>query len=123
MNNIPHHTHDLYLAQNLLVEFQPGLVSLAVRVLQAKKPNFSQSDCFHHLDTNIHVSAMLYYGPGVSTTTLSYLIKQLLSGGVWLDGKLQLGINSCHSHVNWLRHFLIFSTNEVYNFNLQLSRN
>ena len=39
-----------HLAQNLLVELEPRLVSLAVRVLEAEEPDFSQSDSFHHLD-------------------------------------------------------------------------
>ena len=37
------------LTEDLLVEFEPGLVTLAVGVLQSKEPNLSQSNSFHHL--------------------------------------------------------------------------
>ena len=34
----------------------------------------------------------------------SYLVKELLSGGVWLDGELQLGVDGGDANVDGLRH-------------------
>ena len=42
-----------YLAQNLLVQLQPGLVALAVRVLQPEEPDLPQPYRFHHLSNMI----------------------------------------------------------------------
>ena len=38
------------LAEHLLVELEPGLVTLAVSVLQSEEPNLPQPDSFHHLE-------------------------------------------------------------------------
>ena len=37
------------LAQDLLVQLEPGGQVLGVGVLKPEKPDLSQSDCFHHL--------------------------------------------------------------------------
>ena len=41
----------IYLGEDILIKFQPGLVALAVRVLQPKEPDLSQSYRLHHLPT------------------------------------------------------------------------
>ena len=39
-----------------------------------------------------------------SVAEISHLIKQLLSGCVGLNGKLQLRVYGGHPDINWLRH-------------------
>ena len=38
-----------HLGEDILVKFQPGLVALAVRVLQPEEPDLPQPDCLHNL--------------------------------------------------------------------------
>jgi len=60
----------------LLVELDPGEITLVVGILEAEEPYFAQSDRLHDL------------------------VEQLLAGGRMLDRKLQLGIHRRHPHVH-----------------------
>lgn len=68
------------LCGDLFIKFQPGRKSFIVYILEAEVPHFPEANRLYHL------------------------IKELLPGGVWLDGKLQLGIHGGHPDVDWLGH-------------------
>ena len=42
-----------HLGKDILIKFQPGLVALAIRVLQPEEPNLPQPYRFHHLSDMI----------------------------------------------------------------------
>ena len=68
------------MAEDLLVEFEPRLVTLAIGVLEAEEPDLAQSDGLDHL------------------------IEKLLAGRVGLDGELQLRVDRGDADVHGFGH-------------------
>ena len=85
-----------HLGEDILIKFQPGLVALAVRVLQPEEPDLPQPYRFHHLSNMI-------FEP-FSNLFSVHLIEKLLASGLGLDGELELGVYRRHAHVHRLRH-------------------
>lgn len=86
---------------DLLIEFEPRDVALTVHILEPEEPHLPQSHRLHHLRTRTTLSPEGGGGTDRKSQALcAHLIKQLFSCGVWLNGKLQLGIHGGHTDID-----------------------
>ena len=90
------------LSAHPLVELEPSGEALAVLIVEAKEPGFSQPDRLHYLKTSENINKRSLFFASTHRfdwKKASYLVKQLFTGCAGQNGKLQLCIHGCNSDI------------------------